>query len=327
MSKLYIIGNGFDRAHGLKTSYWNFREYLKKYAENFLIEFEKLYGFYPFDPDQFHLTAKQARKANRQRNDDLCDILWESFEKTLGQPDESEIENFCESTVDSMNLESGPIGIEDTLNIYFDKEYRFIEELQEYLLKWTKQIRMHKARVRRSVLKDNHTDMFLSFNYTPTLERIYGIKTDQICHIHGGTPPYCHEPSIIGHGNSDVIAYQREQQKICEENFDEGGASIHKAFADFYRRTFKDTSRYLMVNRTFFDKIHDIDEVLVIGHSLSEVDFPYFKEVLRKVGSAPWSVFYFNPGCQAEMKEALRKIGFRNNQYQLLSSETDFWDA
>lgn len=28
MKTLYIIGNGFDIAHGLDTSYWNFREYL-----------------------------------------------------------------------------------------------------------------------------------------------------------------------------------------------------------------------------------------------------------------------------------------------------------
>ena len=38
--KLYIIGNGFDQAHDLKTSYWDFRCYLERYAEDFLIEFE-----------------------------------------------------------------------------------------------------------------------------------------------------------------------------------------------------------------------------------------------------------------------------------------------
>ena len=27
MSTLFVIGNGFDRAHGLKTSYWDFRKY------------------------------------------------------------------------------------------------------------------------------------------------------------------------------------------------------------------------------------------------------------------------------------------------------------
>lgn len=29
MKKLFIIGNGFDRAHGLRTSYEDFHQYLK----------------------------------------------------------------------------------------------------------------------------------------------------------------------------------------------------------------------------------------------------------------------------------------------------------
>ncbi|MBT2755884.1 hypothetical protein J7E71_07975 [Mesobacillus foraminis] len=28
MKRLFIIGNGFDLHHGMKTSYWNFRNYI-----------------------------------------------------------------------------------------------------------------------------------------------------------------------------------------------------------------------------------------------------------------------------------------------------------
>ncbi len=45
MPELYIIGNGFDKEHGLKTSYWNFREYLEKYEEDFLFQMERMYDF------------------------------------------------------------------------------------------------------------------------------------------------------------------------------------------------------------------------------------------------------------------------------------------
>lgn len=328
MSKLYIIGNGFDRAHGLKTSCWDFRKYLAKYAEDFLIEFEKIYGFYPFNPDQPHLSPKRVREANKQRNNDLYDYLWTSFEISLGQPAEDEIDVFCDSAVDAMSeLESGPIEIEDTLEAFFNEHLQFVEKLQDYLIKWVRQIRMHKAKVKKTVLLDNQTDLFLSFNYTPALERIYRIKANRICHIHGGIPPYCYKPPVIGHGNKEQIVFHREQQKECEENDDEGGASIHRAFVDFYQRTFKDTSRYLDANWSFFDKIQDVEEVLVIGHSLGDVDFAYFREVLGRVGLASWSVYYFDPTKQVEMKEALRKIGLKKNKYRLLSSETDFWDT
>ena len=29
--KLYVLGNGFDMAHGLNTSYYAFEEYVKEY--------------------------------------------------------------------------------------------------------------------------------------------------------------------------------------------------------------------------------------------------------------------------------------------------------
>jgi len=39
--KLYIIGNGFDREHGLATTYWDFRGYLESCYPDFLSEFEE----------------------------------------------------------------------------------------------------------------------------------------------------------------------------------------------------------------------------------------------------------------------------------------------
>ncbi len=41
MPELYIIGKGFDKGHGLKTSYRNFREYLEKYEEVLLVHMER----------------------------------------------------------------------------------------------------------------------------------------------------------------------------------------------------------------------------------------------------------------------------------------------
>ena len=35
MDRLIIIGNGFDRAHNLPTSYYDFKKYLRIYAREF----------------------------------------------------------------------------------------------------------------------------------------------------------------------------------------------------------------------------------------------------------------------------------------------------
>ena len=41
----------------------------------------------------------------------------------------------------------------------------------------------------------------------------------------------------------------------------------------------------------FFDGLSDMEEVFVIGHSLSEVDYPYFEEVRSKC-DAQWHIGY-----------------------------------
>ncbi|MBR0277675.1 MAG: hypothetical protein IJQ50_04360, partial [Clostridia bacterium] len=59
MSKLYIIGNGFDRAHGLDTEYKHFRRYLLENEETFLYDLEKLYGYPPFNSDVYHFSLNR----------------------------------------------------------------------------------------------------------------------------------------------------------------------------------------------------------------------------------------------------------------------------
>lgn len=318
--KLYVIGNGFDRAHGLKTSYWDFRTYLNTYAEEFLTEFEKLYGFYQMNFD--HVPSNKHRLVKKQREEELYSLLWQSFEKSIGNPVEEEIQTTCDSAVDAMSdIEFGGIG--DTLNAYFEDQFRFILELQDYLLRWTKQIRLNKATVMRKTLFNNTDDLFLTFNYTPVLERVYNINSSQICHIHGGIPPYCYEPPIIGHGNKDAIEKRRKWEKECEDEFDEGGASTNRAFAYFYQRTFKDTNKALLRHSGFFSKLKTVDEVYIIGHSLGKVDMPYFEEIRDRVkDDAQWLIYYHSVSEKDRFERSIRDIGAD----RILMEQSDvFW--
>lgn len=47
-NKLIVVGNGFDLAHGLKTSYWDFAEYYNK--RNEILEFKNLESEVKLDP-------------------------------------------------------------------------------------------------------------------------------------------------------------------------------------------------------------------------------------------------------------------------------------
>ncbi len=322
--KLYIIGNGFDLAHNLKTSYWDFRCYLKRYAEKFLVELEKMYGYYPYDPTEYHMPKNKQNEALRQHEDVLYHSLWQSFESSLGDPEESQFHAVCDSAISDMeDLESGPIGIEDTLNHYFEKQFGFVSDLQEYLLKWAKQIRLNKAIVKKDVMRFSK-DLFLSFNYTATLERIYSITPSNICHIHGGIPPYCNTPPIIGHGNTEAI---QEWDKWKEENddlFDEGGVSKCRAVSNFYSRTLKNTSEILIRNISFFKRVKDIRRVIVIGHSFGKVDLPYFKRIVDLSSKhIPWTIVYYLDKEKDNLKGKAKELGL--SSIDMIKSD-DFWD-
>ena len=322
--RLYIIGNGFDLAHDLKTSYWHFREYLERNEEEFLVEFEKLYGYYPYDPDEYHVSPEQQKDALKKRNDMLYEVLWREFEFKLGKPAEFEFDIVCDSAIDEMNeLESGPIGIEDTLNQCFEEQFGFVANLQVFLLKWAKQIRLNKAIVRKDELK-NSTDLFLTFNYTPTLECLYGISKERICHIHGGIPPYCEDAPVIGHGNTESI---RQWQQWKEENdniFDEGGASKCIAISNFYSRTLKDTRKRLERNGKFFSCLDRTSEVMVIGHSLGDVDMVYFEKVVEMSGKdIPWVVVFHNESEKERMENRIKDLGI--SKVKLIPTH-EYWD-
>ena len=114
MSELHIIGNGFDKGHGLKTSYWNFREYLEKYEEDFLFQMERMYNFAPFErKDNRNRKNKQRQK---WRDDALYQYLWCSFEFELSHANEVEMEERSQSVLKVMDLDGGLIGIEATMD-------------------------------------------------------------------------------------------------------------------------------------------------------------------------------------------------------------------
>lgn len=61
--RLFIVGNGFDRAHDLPTSYWDFRTFLETNYPDFLESFEQHYYIVSNDSEEF------------KRN-----LLWNDFE-------------------------------------------------------------------------------------------------------------------------------------------------------------------------------------------------------------------------------------------------------
>lgn len=57
-------------------------------------------------------------------------------------------------------------------------------------------------------------NIFLTFNYTETLEEVYGINEDRVCHIHGKQG----ENILFGHGNTKDYTDEYMSKNIGSEN-------------------------------------------------------------------------------------------------------------
>lgn len=212
------------------------------------------------------------------------------------------------------------------MNNYWKEQYEFAAELESYVNKWARQIRLNKVKPKCKEIFRNQEDFFLTFNYTNTLERIYEIPYSNILHIHGGVSGIYGSP-VLGHGNMEVINKYRVMASKADEEVDEASKSIYNAIADFYERTFKNTEKIIFQKMSFFQKLENVNSVNVIGHSLGEVDIPYFKTVMNYVSfDAEWNIYYYRDEERDTLKNVLLSLGIKEENIFLLPSN-DFWNV
>lgn len=321
MNRLYIIGNGFDKAHGLKTSYWNFREFLEEKYPRFLYKFERLYGYELLDSSEYGYSDELQRRWNESVNKDL----WSEFERGMSSPDIQAMLDYSESVAADMDLESGNIGIRDTLDAHWKSEYGFIEKLHEHIREWISQVDLDGAIVRRDDLVGNNEDLFFTFNYTHVLENVYGVA--QVLHIHGSAEDnYIGDP-IIGHCDHLEIEKRYQFSRDADEKFDEALASVQYAIADYLEKIYKDTDFLIRTNQCFFEKLKNIDRIIIIGWSAGEVDIPYLKAIRNSVNkNATWTVFYYDAKAYKSLRRAFDECNINNMfDVEFIPSEA-FWD-
>ena len=302
--KLYIIGNGFDLAHNLPTAYWDFRTYLEKVYPDFLVSFEQHYDIYPG-------SSKKYKK----------DLLWNDFETNLANINESVIiEN---ALVLDMGLESGPVGIEDTLREHFKREYKYIDKLAIYLKQWVRTIKIRDTDPMVSSMLNSKDDLFITFNYTSVLENIYNIESERILHIHGSLHDQDDDP-ILGHGNSNRIEDIKGRKNHAQISRNEAEISICSVIHDYYNTTFKNIKNY-MHKLTYLWR-YPFEEIIVAGHSVSGIDLPYFRAIdditQRK---SKWKVYYFRDSEKDNMYNSLVEQGFVQKRFDLLDAK-EFYD-
>ncbi|MCL2721681.1 MAG: bacteriophage abortive infection AbiH family protein [Treponema sp.] len=146
------------------------------------------------------------------------------------------------------------------------------------------------------------SNYFFTFNYTQTLERIYGVSESDICHIHGvsqGTKnlnDLASEDLIFGHGR---------------ESFD---TNVTNIVSTAYNITKKPVNQCIENNRLFFEKLEGVNNIYSYGFSFGDVDMPYIKKICQSIRNTTGVTWHFNDfrieEHRALYEDKIRKIGF-----------------
>ncbi len=266
-STLFIIGNGFDLYHGILSNYQNYYHWLKtKGKDAFIDGLEKIF------PEKL---------GDRY-------LLWSDFEGALGSYDIPSIyKTFAEGIDTSSDEQAGEIGKMKVSPI--------INDIIPSVKQWAKEIDITRT---KPLLPLSKGGMYLTFNYTRTLEEVYMIPSSHICHIHGCITD--EEPVIVGHNKH----YDRNDiDNAGFPGFEEKGMMD---IADSINTLWKAPESTVKRHNSFFEKTYKVDRVVVLGHSLSAIDKYYFGEVAKGVAKdSHWHISKHKPEDEANILDMM----------------------
>ena len=318
MSKLFIIGNGFDVAHGYKTKYCYFRYWCKEKLKDAGWSLDEV----PNIP--FSSIANHGEEIFDER--DLIKLLmwllstestfrddpeWNQFEEYLHDIDLQSVMDENTQFVYA-DLENDPHDNElsneqQDMEMYADALRSAILQINAIFSRWVEQIRITDKKISfgEEIICNagcgvDKTDLFLNFNYTETLEKAYGVPKNQICHIHGSRT--AGDNLIIGHGDDSG------------RNFNDRFFTVADILDDAIRSLRKDTNTIINKNKDFWKKISNanITEVYSFGFGYGDVDMDYISTIIRVIPeSATWYLNTYSGVENLGYEKKIRSAGFK----------------
>ncbi len=282
--RLYVIGNGFDLHHDINCSYGAFHEWLKAN------------GYFDDNDIESYFTD----------NNGLIVDLWSSFEENLAFFN-------CNAFARHVTSENPP----DVTSEHFERTLSDARcEVENQLSEWSQTIRKGLACWVAQLNEPNHKkkidikksdSFFITFNYTKTLEKLYGIPSNSILHIHGQAGDPANE-LLLGHGG--IEKQKRYDEDLAEGDIDgselmAGEDAANSAFGEIGKWQ-KPVDQTLCKYADYFEALKNVDEVFVLGYSFSKIDQPYIDKVLAVVSpSARWTVSWFSNEDKIRCRKAL----------------------
>jgi hypothetical protein len=299
--RLIIVGNGFDRQHGLDTTYKDFRAFIENADIDFLNAFDYMYS---------HTVSE----------------LWSDLETKLGDI-ESDLYAGDLLELRHLGLSDGDYDAEETVRLHIKKHFTYINQIYRYLREWINTIEgeIDIINPNMRIFTPNVEDVFINFNYTSTLETHYGIDKSSITYIHGSV--LHSEELVLGHGNNMLYdeflkltnRYRKMEDTLQDPLLNTTRATIYASSAHYVKGTQKDVKLHLQELK--YLPLNNVNEVFIIGHSLGDVDLPYFKYVFDRVGeSAEWKITFYDVKDNQRFRETLMSIGISEDRIITINS-------
>ncbi|USP15242.1 bacteriophage abortive infection AbiH family protein [Vibrio gazogenes] len=136
------------------------------------------------------------------------------------------------------------------------------------------------------------------------MESYYGISESHITYIHGKAVNS--DEIILGHGvdpnnfraappkppaglsDEELERWEEEMNDQYDYSFELGKTALQ----DYFSSSYKDTQTVICDHMEFFESIENIEQVFILGHSLSDVDLLYFEKVIASIKRPPNSLYH-----------------------------------
>ena len=323
--RLNIIGNGFDLYHGLPCDCHYFAFFLAKHYPSFYEQMSDMFSFqYAVHTgyDDFEIVASK--------------MFWKDFEEHLGQLDPLWL---TYSLVDELGLENDdPVDLDvpEAANAQIIVD-RFCEWIRETVNTDTN-FNIINSHIFKKKCRFRKDDIFINFNYTDTLKKVYSIDGDRVFHIHGQCEPNSDRNYlVVGHGNDSAIAETEQHIREIE-------ADPHYQFSQPKRNRLAEYECRLSVLRNLRKDVPflswrmvqwlssldiEVETIRVWGLSISSVDTPYILALRELYPHAKWQFSFYDDGEKARRKYFINLhrlqdatfFSFRNDDSSVIKNE------
>jgi hypothetical protein len=291
---IYLIGNGFDLHHKLKTKYSDFKMFLKEKDNNLVDLIDNVFFTRGYSKNEVEMWSTLEEMLEVLSYLDEDEIYQEAFDNSEWDMDRASYWHDPKFNADEKAKELlTPL----MMKKYFDE---WVESLNTGLVKKDWKLRLRKR------------STYICFNYTDTLQKIYRISDEHVLHIHGRIG----QEYILGHNGLEKLPYIGDLWNPYEDvdgnttsDTDirevEVKESINETYLRLFRSYSKNSAKIIQDNFYWFERFNSAKKVIIMGLSLGSEDIVYLQKLVEMVPKECRFKIYYHPSKD----ELIKNIG------------------